>query len=223
MYEDVTDFRGQLHHKHQGGDAIPTYSWQVIYIIKTIKIFMNVSKSPNSKGFTLVETIVYIAIASIFFAISIGFYWQMREGDIKVGIRREIKENISQAVESFKYFTRNAEDVDVGGSQFGINPGVLVLTYPDGAVVFDTYTKNVSVGERQVEIRKLRYTQNGNSYDISSDHVDVTDYKLSDMAAGDEPEAVQMELTISSINPNDNPDYENSLAVRTTVNIRKEI
>lgn len=188
---------------------------------KSIKLTAN--RLPLTAGFTLVETIIYIAIASIFFAISIGFYWQMREGDIKVGIRREIKENVSQAVESFKYFVRNADDVDLGGSQFGINPGVLVLTYPDGAIAFDTYAKNVSVGERQVEIRKLRYSQNGNFYDITSDHVDVTDYKLSDMTADDEPEAVQMELTLSSINPNDNPDYENSLAVRTTVNIRKEI
>jgi len=184
---------------------------------------MNVRKSPNNKGFTMVETIIYIAIASIFLTISVGFYWQMRTSDIRSGIQRELKENVSQTVESFKYFTRNAEDVDVGGSQFGIDPGVLVLTYPDGAVVFDTYTKNVSVGGNQVEIHKLRYSRGGNSYDITSDHVDVTEYKLSDMAAGDEPESVQMELTISSINPTDNPDYENSLAVRTTVNIRKEI
>ena len=178
---------------------------------------------PLTAGFTLVETIIYIAIASIFFTVSIGFYWQMREGDIKVGIRREIKENSSQAVESFKYFVRNADNVDIRGSQFGINPGILVLTYPDGAVALDTYTKNVSVGERQVEIHKLRYTQNGNLYDITSDHVDVTEFKLSDLTLADEPKAVQMELTLSSINPSGNQNYENSLSVQTTVNIRKEI
>ena len=171
----------------------------------------------------MVETIIYIAIASIFFTISIGFFMQVRSADVRAGIRREIKENASQAIESFKYFIRNAEAVDAGGSEFGKNPGSLFLTYPDGGVLFDTYTKNISVGGAQTEIRKLRYTKNGNSHDISSDHVNVADYAVLDMTAADEPDAVQIKISFLSVNPAAGPDYDSSLDLSVTVNIRHEI
>ncbi len=178
--------------------------------------------SKARRGFTLVETIIYIAIASIFFSMAIGFFWQVRGGEVKANTTREVKENVSQAVEVFKYYVRNADGMDAGSSQFGVNLGSLYLTYPEGNRVFDTYSKNVQVGGTTVGIKKFRFTQFGSSYDITSDHVDVESLIFSNFTQGEEP-VVRMELSLKSVAVNDDTNYNESLSVRTSVNIRQEL
>lgn len=177
----------------------------------------------NRKGFTLVEMILYVTIVSIFFLFTLGFFWQARGIEVRADISREVKENVGQLLEIFKYFVRDAEGVNAGGSQFGVHPGVLELVYSDGNRIFDTYTKDLTVGGVNVTIRKLRYTHSGSSYDLTSDHVDVTTFRLSDLTQGSEPFVTQMELDLESVNPGNDPNYDNSLSVRTTANVREEI
>ena len=176
----------------------------------------------NRNGFTLVETILYVAIASIFFTMAIGFFWQVRGGEVKASTTREVKENSAQAVEAFKYYVRNANGMDQGASQFGVNPGVLYLAYTEGSRVFDTYRKNVDVGGITKTIRKFRFTQSGDTYDLTSDHVEVETLIFSNFTQGKEP-VVQMELTLKGVSVNNDPNYNVSLSVRTSVNVRQEL
>ena len=178
--------------------------------------------SKARSGFTLVESIVYIAIASIFFTMAIGFFWQVRSGEIKSSVAREVKENVSQSIESFKYFVRNSDGIDQGASQFGVNPGVLYLSYAEGSKTFDTYVKNVDVGGVTKYIRKFRFTQSGDTYDITSDHVEVENLIFSNYTQGGEP-IVQMDIGLKSVSTNDDSNYNESLSVRTSVNVRQEL
>ncbi len=179
--------------------------------------------SPRKRGFTLVETILYLGIASVFIAFMIGFYWQMRQGGVQASISTEVKENGSQAVELIKFTARNGEGLNQVGSAFDSHPGVLELDYSDGNRRFETYQKNVTVGGSSVTIRKLRFNHVGSSInDITSDHVDVVDFQVSDYTVGGEPESFQIDLTLNHVNPGSDPVYDESFSTRGTFNIRSE-
>jgi len=175
-----------------------------------------------NKGFTLVETIIYIAIVSIFFWVALGFFWQMKQAETTGSISREVKENTAQVIELFRQAVRNGENVNEGASQFGIDPGSLTLVYPGGNRVFDTYEKSVTIGGVSVDVRKLRLTYGGQSYDLTSDRVDVDQFLLSNFTQGAEPNVVQMEFQLSNVNPGGDPDYDESLSARITANVRQE-
>ena len=93
----------------------------------------------------------------------------------------------------------------------------------NGTAVFDTYTKNVVIGGKSVDIRKLRLTENDNPVDLTSDHVNVKNFVLSSLAQGDGPESLEIYLTLSSVNPSQDPLYDYALDIRTNVTVRKEI
>lgn len=173
------------------------------------------------KGFTLVESIIYIAIASIFFTTAIGFFWQMRTSEVRADVSVEVKENAAQVLEAFKYQVRNADSVSVGKSGFGVNPGSLVLIYPDGERVFYTYNTQVIVGGREVGIQKLVLAYGGANYDLTSDHVNITKFQVNNFTLGAQPPVLQMELDLENVNPGADSDYDDSISVRTTVNVRE--
>jgi len=177
----------------------------------------------NKKGFTLVETIIYIAIVSVFLWAALGFFWQMKQAETKGDIMREVKENMAQAAEQFRQTVRNAEDMNEGVSQFGVNPGVLSLVYPGGSRVFDTYTKNVTMGGESVAVQKLRLTYGGESYDLTSDRVDVSQFLLTNVTQAGGPDAVQFEFQLSSLNPGGDPDYDALLTTQLTAHVRQEL
>ncbi len=176
----------------------------------------------KQKGFTLVETIVYIAIVSIFLWVALGFFWQMKQAETTGTISREVKENTAQVIEMFRQTVRNGEDVNVGASQFGVDPGTLTLVYSAGSRVFDTYEKSVTIGGLSVDVTKLRLTYGGTSYDLTSDSINVDQFLLSNFTQGGEPNVIQMEFQLSNVNTGNDPDYDESLSARTTANIRQE-
>ena len=176
----------------------------------------------NEKGFTLVETIIYIAIVSVFFWTALGFFWQMKLTETVGSISREIKENTAQVVEQFRQTVRNGEDVNEGVSQFGVNPGLLSLVYSGGIRVFDTYTKIITVGGESVSIKKLRLTHGGTSYDLTSDQVDVDQFLLTNLTQVSGPDTVQLEFQLSFVNPGDDPNYDESLSAQITAHVRHE-
>ncbi len=181
------------------------------------------SQITNNEGFTLVETIVYIAIASIFLWGALGFFWQLKQAEAKGDVMREVKENTAQAVEQFRQTVRNAEEVNEGASSFGADPGALSLVYAGGSRVFDTYTKNITVGGAPITIRKLRLTYGGESYDLTSDQVEIDQFLLANVTQASGPDAVRLAFQLSSVNPGGDPDYDASLAVQMTAQVRQEL
>lgn len=174
-------------------------------------------------GFTLVETIVYVAIFSIFISFAMGFFWQMQQARIKSGIVREVKENAAQAIELFKSQIRNAEGLDLPGSQLGQNLGALSIIKTEGAALFDTYLKTMEVGNGSLEVRKLRFQlPNQLAEDATSDHVSVTRFEVSDVGGGGLPTALRIQMTLASVNPGNDPLYDSTMDFSTTFSFRTE-
>ncbi|MBN1258337.1 type II secretion system protein [Candidatus Peregrinibacteria bacterium] len=179
-------------------------------------------KFHKTSGFTLVEMIIYIVIFTMILLAIVRLFWQSQVSEVKGRYSREITENAARVVDVFKYYVRSADGVDPFQFVFDTDPGVLILVR-NGTVLFDTYTKNVVIGGKSTDIRKLRLTENGESADLTSDHVNVDNFVLSSLAQGDAPDSLELYLTLSSANPGQDPLYDYELDVRTNVSVRKEI
>ena len=174
-------------------------------------------------GFTLVEMVIYVAIFSIFISFALGFFWQMQQARIRSGIWREGKENAAQALELFKHQIRNAEGLDLSGSQLGQNFSALSVNTTNGAALFDTYEKSVEVGGVSVQIRKLRLDlPNQPPSTVTSDHVTVIRLEVSDAGGGGSPTALQVRLVLANVNPGQDPLYDSTTEFDTTVAFRTE-
>jgi prepilin-type N-terminal cleavage/methylation domain-containing protein len=181
-------------------------------------------KRSAKKGFTLVELIIYIAIASMVLVGAVNVAWNLITANATSDLKRDVYMNARVVTEEFGRQVRGAEDVDTGSSTFGANPGVLTLDYPGGNTdkVFDTYNKDVVVGGQIVNITKLRITEGtSDPVDLTNDHVDVGDFTLTDLTQASEPDNVLLELTLDSVNPGGDMKYDVSISVQTSISIRQ--
>ena len=174
-------------------------------------------------GFTLVETVLYVAIFSLFISFALGFFWQMRQAQIRSVVLRETQENASQALELLKSHIRNADGLDSPDSQLGNDFSALSLNTANGVARFDTTLKPIVVGGISLSIFKLRLAlPNHPAEDITSDHVTVTRFEVSDVGGGGNPTALRIRLALASVNPGSDPLYDSTLESDVTVAFRAE-
>lgn len=179
----------------------------------------------NNKGFTLIELIVYVAIASGVLVSIITFAWAVMGSGVRVDVSSELTQNGRFILEKITQEIHAAENVVIDSSSFGVNPGVLTLDLagPNTDVVFDTYSKNVIVGGQSVDITKLRM-KDGDSpvLDITSDKVDVTNFVITNLTRDTEPANINVEVTLSYVTTGADPSRDRNLSFETGASIRKK-
>ena len=180
------------------------------------------NKIKNNSGFTLLEMIIYVSLFAVILFIIVRLFWQVQLSDVRGRTMHEAQENAAQVVDIFEYFIRKGDDIDTGSSVFGAHPAVLSVQGASN-VLIDTYVKNITVGGESYPIRKLRLTEGAfASVDLTSDHVDVTDFELTNLTQGSESDVILINLTLSSINPSSDDYYNYSFTVRTAVGVRQD-
>ena len=104
-------------------------------------------KNPNTKkGFTLVETIIYVAIASMLLVTVINAAWSMILSNSNTTGKIDTYYYSRLLMQEIQQQIKGADDLIAESSVFAIHPGVLALDYPaDNDVIIDTYTKEITV------------------------------------------------------------------------------
>jgi len=178
----------------------------------------------KNKGFTLLELIIYIAIASVVLVSAIGIGWNIMIEEERSANKRELYMDARGLVGQMTRDIRGAEDVIVGDSTFDVHPGVLSLDYPGGNTdkIFETYSKSVTVGGESVDITKVKYTDGMNDVvALTSDRVDVTNFVVTNMTRGSENPNIKIDITLESVNPGGDPILDASITIETAVSLRQ--
>lgn len=163
----------------------------------------NFKKAP---ALTLVEMILYVAITTVI-ATSMVLY-----GVRLVTIRadQEFERELNQEARfALDVITRNVHDAaGVSTGSFEVHPSSLTLV-PDsgGTSVISTATK--AVGDQTIRFVQLDGTQ------ITSDRVDVTNFVINELTRDTEPENLQFEITLETL------DGKDSLSLQTAVSLRE--
>jgi type II secretory pathway pseudopilin PulG len=181
-------------------------------------------KHSNLKAFTLIELIIYVAIASMVLVASVRIGWNILQAQEKQEAQQEVLYNSRMALHHMQYYIRQAETVTTASSTFASHPGILTLDYAgEGTdVVIDTYTKSVTIGGQSTTIRKLRIKDGAASaVDITSDLIDVTDFTLTNLQRGTEPFNIHIALTLERENPGGVPQNDASESFETSLSLRE--
>ncbi len=176
-------------------------------------------------GFTLVEIIVYIALSVLAFMFIIGIGQNLLIGTAKVQGERELSFNARTVMNLISQRIRGATSVVTASSTFNTNPGVLTLTYPgiSPSIIFDTYTKTLTkpTGGTYI-IRKLRMKEGSGSYiDLTNDKLNITNFVVRNLTRSTERKNINIELTFSEANPNNDPNINESLSLETAISLRQ--
>lgn len=177
------------------------------------------------RAFTLVEMILYIALSAFVFFMIIETGLSVVTTFSRSKAQRDLNENARFVLNFLTEKIRHADDVIVTLSTFGTHPGSLVLDYPgsDTNVIFETYTKNISLPDgSSYNLRKLRIKEGTAGYqNLTNDKVEITNFVVRNLTRGTEPKNINIELTLQYFNPQNIPEYNLSYTVETAISLRR--
>lgn len=146
----------------------------------------------RTRGFTLIELVVYISIVSGVLLIAVVLSIDLLRGRAKSTSLIVVNQNARLALERMTAAIRNANLVNAGSSTFGSHPGSLSLQMPDSAVnptVFD-----VSGGA-------MRVTEGtGSAQSLTSPDIEVTSLLFTYLNQTGS-EGIRISLELRRVNP----------------------
>lgn len=171
-------------------------------------------KTKNQKGFTLIETIIYIAIIGTVIAVFVDFSLSVSSSRNKVYSAQEVHANAREILSLITTKVHEADNINIGASTFGADPGVLSLAMTDPA-------KNPTIIFLNQDDGQLQITEGLDPViNISSDEVKVKNLVFSNLSPSTKRENVKIDLTIE-YNGSEDVDFNYSRSFQTSASIRK--
>jgi Tfp pilus assembly protein PilW len=165
----------------------------------------------NTKGFTLIEFLLYTIILAMVLILAGGFLWDIIFGNIKETSYQEVQQNGRFALSKITQEIKKATGVNTPPPGSSSNNLLLAMANPSlHPTVFD------------VVDGKLRITQGSNGpYELTSDQVAVTNIQFTDLSYTGTPGTIRMEMTIDYVNPMNRNEYTASASFKSTVSLLK--
>lgn len=172
---------------------------------------MNIEKT-NQKGFTLIETIIYIAIIGVVVASFVNFGFSIAGSRSKTYSAQEVHANAREIMAIITDRVRSAENINVGASTFDSHPGVLSLAMADEA-------KNPTL--IYLDNESIKMTEGlGNALDLSSNKIKISNLIFSNLTPQSKRNSVRINLTINYDAP-EKTEFSYTQSLQTAVSVRK--
>ena len=165
-------------------------------------------KIKKGEGFTLVETLIYIAILGGLMAYFISFSLSIGASRSKTYVMQEVNANARIALEILSEKIRAADDIlepDIGIASTSLR---IDMPSPDDNILFD-----LNNGVLEAE-------QGSNTFLITSDKVNISNLIFNNLTIDGEKGNVRIFLTMEYRDP-ESKEYQYSRDFQTSVNLRK--
>ncbi|MGB0757368.1 MAG: PilW family protein [Patescibacteria group bacterium] len=170
------------------------------------------SKSKN-QGFTLIEVIIYVAIAGIIASTLIQYSVTISQSRNKQFVMREVEHNTRAVIGFLEQYIRESDSIATSTSVFGSDPATLVL---NRAAVAEQPT-TITLTEDNGVVTILQGS--GTTTAIMSDTVSVPDFRMEYVTAGDR-EGVRIFMTVAGARASD-VYFEYTLTTTSTILLRQ--
>jgi type II secretory pathway pseudopilin PulG len=166
------------------------------------------------RGFTLLETIIYIAIASIVVASFTTFALSISDSRNKSYVAQEVQANTRTALELIRQNIYASDGVQIASSIFNTSPGYLVLTMPISAQ--DPTIIRLDGGSGVIFVKA------GSSAEvpITSDTVFVDNLVFTNLSGVSTRDNIQVAISVS-YRYDDSVEFSYSQSARTAVGTRQ--
>ena len=168
----------------------------------------------KSKGFTLVEVLIYIVLISGVLISFVTFLISISNSRNKVYAKQEVQANARMALNLISQTIRLANGINVASSTFAIDPGTLSLSMDE--IGENPTIINLNEDDGFLQIKK----GDGVAIAITSDEVKITNLVFTNLTSEDTNENVKIEIT-AEYRRNDNVFFEYSTNLQTTINLKR--
>ncbi|MDP3971228.1 MAG: prepilin-type N-terminal cleavage/methylation domain-containing protein [bacterium] len=166
------------------------------------------------KGFTLIELLIYVALTSAVVVAFISFSLTMFQARSKAAVHQEINANARFAMEYITDAIRGSSGVNLGGSTFSSDPGVLELSMADVA-------KNPTVIELTADNGQIQITEGATGpIIVMPTLVSVTNLQFTNLTGNGRVENVRVQMTLQ-YSGTDSAEYATSQTYQTAVSVRR--
>ncbi|MBU1132013.1 prepilin-type N-terminal cleavage/methylation domain-containing protein [Patescibacteria group bacterium] len=169
----------------------------------------------KEKGFTLIETIIYIAIISIAMVSFISFSLSVSEARNKTYTVEEVQSNARVSLQFITQRIMAAAAVNVGASTFGTDPGVLSLAMADAAKNPTIISLNNDDGTLQIKEGLSA------AIPITSDRIKVTNLVFTNLTSASYRENIRVQFTSAYKNTNPDVEFNYAQSWQTAVSLRQ--
>lgn len=168
----------------------------------------------NTKGFTLVETIIYIAIISGVLLTFVSFSWNISNAKNKVRAQTEVQANIRIALNMIAQKIQSAASVSTTQSVFNVDPGVLYLNMNSSTLNPTIFSLSSDNG--QLQIKEGNYTTST----VTTAQVGVTNLIFTNLSVSSTKENVGINMGVS-FDASSDVSYRYSQSLQTAVSVRE--
>ena len=168
----------------------------------------------NKKGFTLIETIIYVGIIGLILSGFISFSVVIADSRNKNYVTQEVQANFRSAFDLITKKIKEADSINVGASTFNSDPGVLSLAMDDAGE--NPTIINLSQDDGVLQIKE------GSSEPVAivSDEIRVTNLVFTNLSTASPRENVRIELTLEFNNQASDVEFNYSESFQTAVSLR---
>ena len=168
---------------------------------------MNTKKS---KGFTLIEMLLYIVITVAVLYIGTLLFSTMISSRIKNQVTVEVEQQGAYIMNMITQTVRTAEAINFPSA--GSEGDTLTVLVPVGA----NNPTNFSVDNGAFQMRE----GGGTNVLLTNSRVEMSNLVFKNLTQGSGREIIRIEFTLSSVNPEDQREYEYSVNFYTSVTVR---
>jgi len=167
------------------------------------------------KGFTLIETLIYLAIVALAVTSFLVFSIGIANSRTKNYVSQEVQGNSRTGLDLITQRIRAATGLNTASSTFGADPGVLSLVMADNA-------KNPTIIDLSADDGVLQIAEGvGSTVPITSDEVKVTNLVFGDLSASSTRENIRIEITVEYNNNSNDVEFTYTQSLQTAVSIRQ--
>ncbi len=165
-------------------------------------------------GFTLVETLIYVAIIGGVAITFVSYSLNISDTRQKTYGAQEVHANARMVMDAITKKIMSASSVNTTSSQFGVDSGVLVLTMASSTL--NPTIISLATSTRAVQIKEGNYAATA----IISNYVRVDSLVFSNFSASSTRANIGVSVAISAVSST-GPTYQNSQSFRTAVSLRE--
>ncbi|MBU0661179.1 hypothetical protein KKG22_03290 [Patescibacteria group bacterium] len=165
----------------------------------------------NKRGFSFVETILYIAIISGVLVTFISFILAVTSSRTKTYVVQEVHANNRIALDVITRHVHEASGINIGASVFDSDPGVLSLQMNDVA-------KDPTVFSLDQDNGRLYIQQGADpAVVITSAEVQLETFLLHHIAVPNTPGSIQLDITTNYYADTTDPDFIYDQSIQTAI------
>ncbi len=174
----------------------------------------------RSKGFTLIELMIYIAISSIVLLGAIRYGFVLLDDQIKYQALADVQYDHQHVLELIVDHVHRGASIGAG-TVYGTSTGTLQIVYVNApTTTFSIVEEEITNRNGTSTIHSLQLQREGSApVVLTANDVTVSNFKLTDLSGNTTP-AMYIDLTIDAVNITGDPRYDATHTWGTTAILR---